>query len=480
MPPHPKPEIAVIGGGIAGLTAAWDLSEAGDVAVTVFEASEALGGKLSSTAIADVTIDAGAESLIAARPEGISLAAQVGLRPSVVHPAVREAAVLSRGALRTLPPGLVSGVPTDLRALAASRIMSLHGLLRIPMDEVRGGIELQGDVSVGDLLSERLGPEVVDRLAEPLLAGVYAGDPYQLSLQMANPSLFRQLQRDKSLLKAARAVRAGSASSAGARRGPVFAGIRGGVFRLAAKTADAIVAHGGHIRTSTPVTMLRRTPEAWQVITDDRTYAFDGVIIAVPAYTAAPLLRTIAPFTAVQLMSIEYASVALVVLAYHSADTRDLKGTGFLVPPVEGYAVKGVTYTTQKWEWAARAAKTTTRRGLSILRASVGRYGDEQVLDLDDTELIAQVQSELADIIGTPAKSLHAEVIRWPAALPQYRVGHAEVVEKARAALQGAPGLALAGAAYDGVGVASCIASGHTAARQVFQYALEHRTEAHG
>lgn len=480
MPNSPKPEIAVIGGGIAGLTAAWDLCRDGDVNVTVFEAENRVGGKLADTTIGDVTVDGGAESLIAARPEALGLAADVGLRPSVVHPEVREASILSRGALRPLPPGLVSGVPTDLRALAASRIMSLPGLLRIPRDEICGSVHLEGDVSVGDLLRERLGAEVVDRLAEPLLAGVYAGDPYQLSLQMANPSLFRQLQRDKSLLKAARAVRAGGASSAGARRGPVFAGIRGGVHRLASKTADAVLAHGGHIRTGTAVVRLRRTPEMWQVLTDADSYSFDGVVIAVPAHVAAPMLRTIAPFTSVQLMSIDYASVALVLLGYRAKDTPVLRGTGFLVPPVERFAVKGVTYTTQKWGWAARAAKTNTQRGMSIMRASVGRHGDEDVLELDDADLIRLVQGELNKILGIPRRSVAAEVIRWPSALPQYRVGHADAVAKARSALQGAPGLALAGAAYDGVGVASCVASGHSAARQVRDYALQYRSEAHG
>lgn len=473
-------EVAVIGGGIAGLAAALDLSALSGVAVTLFEAAEQLGGKLRAGEIAGVTVDVGAESVLAARPEALSMAGRVGLKPSVEFPAARHANVLSRGSLRPLPPGLVTGVPTDLRALAASRIMTLPGLLRIPWDQVRRGVDLDGDVSVGDLLRDRLGQEVVDRLAEPLLAGVYAGDPFQLSLQMANPSLFRQLTRDDSLLDAAQATRAGSGSLSGSRRGPVFAGFRGGIARLAQKTAEVIAAQGGLIRTGVDVQRLRRTGGRWQVMTAEQAYDFDAVVVAVPAPPAARMLRISAPFVAAQLLSMEYASVAVVSLAYRASEVESLDGSGFLVPPIEGHQVKGVTFTSAKWSWAARAARSAQPRGNVLVRASFGRHGDEAVLERDDEELVALALAELHDIAGLPAHTVDATVTRWDEALPQYRVGHAELVQRARTALTDVPGLALAGAAYDGVGVASCIASGQSAARAVRRHVEEMEAAAHG
>ncbi len=472
-------EIAVIGGGITGLAAAQALLEEPGTVVTVFEADPDVGGKLRASELAGVTVDEGAESMLAVRPEATGLAAAVGLRPSIVHPVTQTAAVLSHGRLRPLPPGLVSGVPTDLRALAASGVMSTRGLLRLPLDQCLGRPRLTQDVSVGEFVGRRLGREVVDRLVEPLLAGVYAFDPDQLSLKMANPSLFRQLARDDSLLAAAAATRSGSAVTAGARRGPAFAGLRGGVARLAAKTADAVRAGGGIIRTGTAVDRLRRVRQRWEVHTGDAAREFDGLVVAVPAAQAGALLRTSAPFAAMQIAAIDYASVAVVTLAYPSEEGAKLEGSGFLVPPVEGYSIKGVTYATNKWEWLARDARSSSPRGMVILRASLGRYGDAAVLEHDDAELAELVRADLASIVGLAPRTLAERVTRWDHALPQYRVGHVELVQRARDALLDAPGVALAGAAYDGVGIASCIASGRQGARKVVRDLIENGVQAH-
>lgn len=474
-------EVAVVGAGIAGLSAAWELLAQGGSQVTVLEAAKEVGGKLQLGQVAGVPVDAGAESMLAVRPEAVRLAAEVGLKPSIVHPALRTANVLADGRLRELPPGVVTGVPTDLRALAASRIMSLRGLLRIPLDQLMRRPDVTEDISVGRLLGERLGREVVERLAEPLLAGVYAGDADDLSLRMVNPSLFAQVQREDSLLAAARDVRSGSAIAANPTRGPVFAGIRGGVARLATKAAAAVTAAGGVLHTGTTVTGLRRMQDGWQVTTGSGdVLEYDAVVLAVPADHAARLLRTSAPFAAAALRSIEYASVAIVTLAYPASRVRGLNGTGVLVPPREGFAVKGITYVTNKWEWEARAAKTATAKGTVIVRASYGRYGDATSLARSDAELASLARGELAAIAGLPLISVDESVRRWDSALPQYRVGHVDVVKRARDSLLDAGGVALAGAAYDGVGIAACIASGRQAARKVLRDCEEKVVVKHG
>ena len=462
-----KPEIAVIGGGITGLASAWELAENDDVSVTLLEASQQVGGKLRISPVAGVNVDEGAESMLAIRPEALRLASAAGLRPSIVHPATRGAQLLSRGALRALPPGLVSGVPTDLRALAASRVLSLPGLLRIPLDQVMGRTYVGEDVSVGAFLGERLGREVVDRIAEPLLAGVYAGNADELSLRMANPYLFRLMTRESSLLNAAKETRTGSAAIAGARQGPVFAGLSGGLGRLPEKLATALPGRGVRLRTGAEVTRMRRIRDGWEVFLGEERLAFDGVVLAAPAPASAGLLRTSAPFAAVQLQSVDYASVAIVTLAYRSAALPPLTTSGFLVPPIEGHLIKGVTYSTTKWDWLARAAKTSTRNGLTIIRVSMGRYGDADVLERDDADLAELARIELTALGGLPLDTVAKRVTRWDRALPQYRVGHVDLVSRAREALQDMPTLALAGAAFDGVGIPSCIASGISAARQV-------------
>lgn len=473
-------EVAVIGGGITGLSAAWALSADDDTVVTLFEGSEHLGGKLAGTELVGVNLDVGAESMLAARPEATRLAGEVGLKPAIVHPESRSVCVFARGQLRPIPTGLVTGVPTNLRALAASGIISVPGLLRIPVDQVKRRTEVGSDISVGDYITARIGREVVERLADPLLAGVYAGNADHLSLRMANPSLFRQIQSDSSLLLAASRVHSGGAQNAGARRGPAFAGIRGGIARLAAKTASSLQTHGVTTHTGDPVLRLRRLRNRWVVATASIEREFDAVVMAAPADVAADLLRVSAPFTAMQLRSIEYSSQAVVTLAYPVAAMPPVKGTGFFIPPFKGYHVKGVTYTSNKWEWVASDARGTSPGGAFIVRASVGRFGDDAVLERDDAEIVRLVRAELTSIAGLPPVTIDHRVTRWPNSIPQYHVGHVDLVERAKRALADVPGLALAGAAYDGVGVASCIASGRRAAMDVIRHLDESSEQAHG
>lgn len=465
--------IAVVGGGIAGLAAAWNLvGERGASAeVTVFEADDAVGGKLRVGEVGGVPVDEGAESMLATRPEGVALARAVGLGSDVVPGSGATAAVLARGALRPLPTGLISGIPTDLRVLAASGIMSLRGLLRIPLDHWLPRTAIDHDVSVGDYVATRIGTEVVDKLVEPMLAGVYAGRAEDLSLEMTLPALARLARRERSLITAARMARATGATAAGARRGPAFVSIDGGMGRLPQAVGAAVATQGVSIETGARVTQIRADGTRWRVTVRGSGAAdrrVDGIVLAVPAIEAARLLRKANPHAAAALDTIDYASVAIVTMAHRTDSVpAGLRGSGFLVPTSAGLTVKAATFSSLKWPWLAERGAALPGSGVAVFRASVGRFGDVGALQLDDAELVRVVAGELSPLTGVPSVPFAARVTRWPSAMPQYAVGHRARVARIRELLTSTPGLAVCGAAYDGVGVPACVGSAQLAVGHV-------------
>ncbi|CAM5296460.1 Protoporphyrinogen oxidase [Streptomyces rochei] len=362
--------VVVIGGGIAGLAAAHRLLERG-ARVTVLEASDRVGGKLLPGEVAGVRVDLGAESLLARRPEAVGLAREVGLADRLQPPATASASLWTRGALRPMPKGHVMGVPGTAAALAG--VLSDEGLARIERDADLPRTEVGDDVAVGEYVAARLGREVVDRLVEPLLGGVYAGDAYRISLRSAVPQLFEAARTHASLTEAVRAIQGRTAASPAT--GPVFMGIEGGIGTLPLAVAESVRARGGEIVTHTPVTGLRRTAEhGWRVTTADRALHADAVVVAVPARPAAELLRAEAPAAAAELAAVEYASMALITLAYRRSDAAALpEGSGFLVPrwtaapsrrpPSPPASGAGSTPTTRtSWSCAPPSGGTARRR----------------------------------------------------------------------------------------------------------------------
>ena len=306
-------------------------------------------------------------------------------------------------------------------------------------------------------MRSRLGDEVADRLVEPLLGGVYAGRADELSLRATMPALAARLGRDGgSLVRAAQAVTDTGPHDPAA--GPVFASLAGGLGSLPA----AVVAAGGFaVRTGTTVRAIRRTPTGFALdcgpVPEPELVEADAVIVATPAAKTALLLRDVAPAAAAELRVIDSASMAITTFAFR--DVQLPEGSGLLVGATEGFGVKAVTLSSQKWPLATG--------GLTLLRASVGRAGENHLLQRDDDELIALVRHELRALIGVDAEPVDALVTRWGGGLPQYAVGHVERVARVRAAVAAVPGLAVCGAAYDGVGIPACIASAHAAADQV-------------
>ncbi len=435
----------MVGAGIGGLTAARDLVAAGRD-VLVLEGSPEVGGKLRRASVAGVTVDVGAEAMLARRPEGVALAAELGI--DVVHPTPAASQVWSRGALRRLPRSLM-GVPLDLEDLASSGVLSPEGLARASVERI--GAAPVHDVSVGDLVADRLGDEVVERLVEPLLGGVYAGSARRISTAAAVPQLLAMARRG-SLLDQASTVVASDA--------PVFAGIAGGMGRLAQTLADGL-----EVRTSATVRALEQVPGGWRLTVGSaaapETLTARAVVLATPAAPTARLLDAVAPDAARDLASVETASVAVVTLAFEAAALEELSDrSGFLVPPVEGRGIKASTFSFAKWDWVREAGD-----GLALLRTSLGRHGEEATLRAVDEALVAASLTDLGELAGITATPVATHVQRWGGGLPQYAVGHVDLVARVRAALP--PGIVVCGASYDGVGIPAVIGSAHRAAAVV-------------
>jgi oxygen-dependent protoporphyrinogen oxidase len=449
----------VIGGGISGLSAAWQVAEAvPDADVLVLEASPDVGGKLRVAQIAGHPVDVGAEAMLARRPEGTGLAVAAGLRDSLITPLTTSAAVFAGGARHPLPARTMLGVPADLDALRAAGVLSAAGLAEACREAALPVLEpLVEDIAVGPLVRARLGAEVVDRLVEPLLGGVYAGRADQLSLRATMPALAVRLARGGgTLVDSARDVTDVGARAASDQ--PVFASLSGGLGHLPGRLA----ASGRFtVRTGVTVREIRRTEGGFALgcgpVPAAELVSADAVIVATPAAKSARLLSNVAPVAAAELSTVDSASMAIITLAYRDVVTPP--GSGLLVAATEGMRIKAVTLSSQKWPG--------TPEGLTVLRTSVGRVGETADVQRADDELVALVRRELRALIDLEAEPVDSLVTRWGGGLPQYAVGHVEKVARIRAAVAAVPGLAVCGATYDGVGIPACIASARLAADQV-------------
>ena len=439
----------VIGGGISGLAAAHALVERGDD-VTVLEADDRFGGKIRTTTFDGQPVDEGPDAFLARVPHAVELSKRLGIGDDLVSPGTGSASLWLGDALVPIPGGLVLGVPAEFGPLAESGVLSPEGLARAQQEPDVPGLPLTDDVTIGDLIRERYGPEVHERLVDPLLGGINAGRTEELSLDVGAAQLATVARKATSLTVGLQDQRAANPPDPTA---PVFYAPRRGMAALVDALVSSLRDAGAILQTASPVDAIERRADRWLVLGQDgAVHDADVVVVTTPAFAAAPLVAPHSPAAADLLARIGYASVTLVTLAYDlDAVTRPLDGSGFLVPRTERRLLTACSVFSNKWPHLARP-------GSVILRASVGRSGDERGFDLDDDALVGAVHDELTGVLGLTAPPTARRVSRWHRSFPQFPAGHQRAMADVEESLRrDAPGIAATGAYLKGVGIPACI-----------------------
>jgi protoporphyrinogen/coproporphyrinogen III oxidase len=476
-------DVVVVGGGISGLATAWFLREANpSIRVLVLEAEARVGGKISSTSIGGVQVDSGPDAFLARVEGAVELAHAVGLGDELIAPATGKAWLWSRNKLRALPDGLVLGVPSRFRPLLTSGILSAPGLARAGWGALRGGSgsykAIGDDPTVTQAIGRHLGQEVVDRLVDPLLGGINAGASARLSLRSAaanlagpaaSPRLMAALKQ-----QGESAARGNIGVEVGTAQRPVFLAPRSGVHALVEQLRVQL---GDVIRSGVRATHVSALPAAegvgWRVnivettdrkfeTKDLKTLVAPVVVLATPAFVSAQLIEHDNPGLANELSAIRTASVALTQLTFPSSAVKLPPGSGMLVPRVENRFMTASSWWNQKWPHLEIP-------GQILIRASTGRDGDDRFTQLDDEEVVANLCRDLRDLLGITVAPTEARVTRWNNGFPQYDSGHAARVANIQRTLSTTPGLHVAGASYNGIGIPACIRSAREAAGTILK-----------
>jgi oxygen-dependent protoporphyrinogen oxidase len=460
-----SPRVVIVGGGITGLAAAWRLepwARAGAIQLELWEASQRLGGAIRSHRQDGWVVEGGPDSLLRRKPQAERLCRAVGLGDQLIgiHPAHRGSYIYHRHRLYPIPAGLEAGIPTRLGPLLGNPLLSPWGKMRAAADLIRPGFPLKEDVALGALLQHRFGRQVVERLAEPLLSGIYAGDLWNMSTAATFPHFLTWARQYRSLLWAAGKARG--------RRSPPdaespFVTLAGGLETLVERLSEELVATRV-VRGRAAATISERSGRFQLQSGDGGEAEADAVVLAAPAWASAAILAKAYPEASEALGGIPYTNLAVVGLVYDpSAVPRPLDRTGFLVPRGEGLEITACTWVSAKWAYPNPPAQ-------AVFRVFLGRARTD-VLAQRDGRLLEQALSDLEEVMGRfSAPPLWSKVFRLERGLPQYLVGHRARVQAARQAVSRTPGLVLAGAALDGVGIPDCIRQGEEAAAAVLAY----------
>jgi protoporphyrinogen/coproporphyrinogen III oxidase len=480
--------VAIVGGGIAGLTSAYELEKAceagADIRYTLFEAREQLGGSLASETVNGIVLERGPDSFLTEKPAGAELCRELGLGDQLTpsNDANRKTYILVKNRLVPLPDGLMFLIPTKLVPTALTSLFSPSTKIKMALELLHPPRPSEGDESVAALVQRHFGQEAVDRLADPLLSGIYGGDATQLSARTVLPKLVEMetqygsltrgmLAAHKQMREKMAAMRAAAANGPGAQAGQkpsaprtIFTTLKGGLQQL----VDALEArlNPQWVKKSTPITGLERDRHGWRLHWSDTDELYDAVILASPAWAAGKLLAPTDAALGDELSAIPYSSSITVNLVFDEAQIGPLpEGFGFLVPAVEGRAMLACTFVHRKF-----VGRTPT--GKAVLRAFLGGAKNEALLDQSDEVLIATVRRELSEILGARIVGPHipaeaTQVSRWRRAMAQYAVGHQDRMKRVKEHVAALPGLRLAGNAYDGIGIPDCIRTGRNAAKEL-------------
>jgi len=453
--------IAIIGGGISGLSAALVLEEyrrAGVLDYALYESNPRFGGVLVTERVDGCLVEAGPDSFLTEKPWASNLCREVGLGDQLIgsNDADRKTYILAKGRLVEIPDGLMFMVPTKIMPTLLSPLFSLRTKLRMAQEWFHPPRKADGDEAVATLVERHYGPEMVDRLADPLLSGVYGGEAGLLSVRSVLPRFAEMEAKHGSL---GRAMMAARRQMMRARKGlapPLFTSLRDGMQQL----VDAIVARlsPSALQSGATVQSAQQEDGSWTVSAGYATDHFDALIVAAPAGAAAGIFRISSAKLADELRGIQYTSSITVNLGYDASVRASLlPGFGFLVPRSEGRNMLAATFVHNKFPHRAPADR-------ALLRCFIGGTRNEQMLDASDEEILKVVRGELRQIIGITADPLFTRIYRWKGAMAQYAVGHQDRLQRIETLVQALPGLALAGNGYRGIGVPDCVRSGKEAA----------------
>jgi protoporphyrinogen/coproporphyrinogen III oxidase len=462
--------IVVVGGGIAGLSAAYHLYEKSRedgnlIKVTVLEADPRWGGKILTERQDGFVIEGGPDTFLATKPWGVALCRKLGLEGRLhgTNPKLKNTYVMRQGKLAPLPEGLMMMVPSRFGPMIRSGLLSWTQKARMGLDFFLPPRSLNGDESLGEFVSRRLGRAAYERLIEPLMSGIYAGDGDKLSLKSTFPILRDMEQKHGGLIKGALALRKQRAKHAGPSTGSrsMFLTPTTGLAEMVEVLVSRLEERGAELKHGTRVQQLNLTLNGFQLHTEagDRIDA-EGVILTAPAFASGEMLSKVDPDLAEELQSIEYISTSTISLAYRLEDVpRPLDGYGYVIPRREGRKALACTWTSTKFPHRAPESHV-------LVRVFAGRAGQEGI-PWDETGLLELAKEEVRLTLGVTAEPLFYKVYVWENAMPQYNLGHPQRLERIEERLECLPGLALAGNGYRGIGIPDCIHSGEIAAEKV-------------
>jgi oxygen-dependent protoporphyrinogen oxidase len=456
--------VAIIGGGITGLAAAFRLGrEAPELRVSLFEREGRLGGKIATDRKNGFVLEDGADSFLSRKLRGVGLCLEAGIAGELIgrRPEHARTFVKRGGALHRLPEGLTGMIPTNLAALSESSLLSPAGRERVKEEPTVPAANDASDESIARFIARRFGREAYDYLVEPLMSGIYAGDGELLSIDATFPLLREFERRHRSVLKGLAASKVSESDGGGY---PAFVAFADGMESLVQAIAGQLAA--AKITTECGVAAIEESADSGYRLVFEKgdSEVFDGVIIATPAHVTARLTSALDPDLSRLHAAIPYASSAIVNLVYNERDMPPaVEGYGYIVPRAENTDVLACTVTSNKWPGR-------TPPGFAALRVYIGRYGGRDVVRDSDDALINLARGELKETFRIDSAPHMATVRRWAFGMPQYTIGHLERLASIDTCVDKHPGLCLAGAAYRGVGIPDCIASGETAARTVMKF----------